>query len=243
MPLLIATYLLQIACAVHAFRRGAPYPVIFLIIAFPVIGCVIYVVAVILPDLQNSRGAHQAAEAIKDNLAPNRHLRRAADNLEIADTVENRLRLADELSDKERYGEAVPIYRGCLEGPFADNPDILFRLAAAQFEGGDPAGAVATLDELAAANPDYRSEDAHLLYARAHEASGNNDAALREYESVSTYYAGPEAKCRHALLLQAMGRAGEARQLYGEVLRGAKHAPPHVRKRHRDWIDLAQREA
>jgi len=108
LPLLVATYVLQIACAVHALRRGASYPIIMMIIAFPFIGCAIYVVAVILPDIGSSKAARDAGEAVKGTLAPHRKLKEFATNLEISDTVENKLNLADELRHKGQAGDAVP---------------------------------------------------------------------------------------------------------------------------------------
>ena len=242
MPLLIVTYLVQIACAIHALRRGASYPVIFLIVAFPAIGCVVYVVAVILPELSQSKAARDAREKVSDTIAPDRRLKKYAANLEIADSVENKLNLADELRRKGRQDEAIPLLISCLEGPFADNPDVLRRLADAYFETGAFDDCVGCLEHMIEANPDYRSQEAHLLYARALAATGATPRAVEAYRELCAYYSGPEAKCRFAELLVGLGRLDEARALLEEVLLGAKHAPPHLRKRYRDWISLAERQ-
>jgi len=41
MPFLFLTYAVQFCCAVHAVRRGYPYMLIFMIMAFPVMGCLV----------------------------------------------------------------------------------------------------------------------------------------------------------------------------------------------------------
>ena len=41
---------------------------------------------------------------------------------------------------------------------------------------------------------------------------------MRQYEAVATRYPGEEARTRFALLLEKMGRGGEAQALFREVI-------------------------
>ena len=50
MGLIVAEVLLQIACAYHAYRNGNAQPWLFIILLFPLIGSIVYIVAVVLPD-------------------------------------------------------------------------------------------------------------------------------------------------------------------------------------------------
>ena len=68
--------------------------------------------------------------------------------------------------------------------------------ARAEFGLGEPALAVATLDELKARWPDYRSPEGHLLYAKALEGAGRDEEALAAYEAVGAYYPGAEPRVR-----------------------------------------------
>jgi len=129
----------------------------------------------------------------------------------------------------------------CLEGPFADNPDILLRLASAYFEMEAFEDCIGSLEHLLETNPDNQSQEAHLLYARALDGAGLLERASEQYASLCHYYTGPEAKCRYAELLMSLDRPDVARVLYQEILKGAKHAAPHVRKRYREWIAIAER--
>ena len=212
-----------------------------MIIIFPGIGCAIYFFAVILPEMRNSQAARDAGQTVKDTLDPHRKLRAYSDDLEMSDTVENKLKLADELCRKGQPAEAIPFLIACLDGPFADNPDILARLANAYFDLDAFEDCVGTLEHLIEANPDHQNQDLHLLYARALEQNGDTSRALEEYIDVSAYFSGPEAKYRHAELLMALDRPEAARPLYKDILKGAKFAAPHVRKRHQEWIDAAER--
>ena len=240
MPLLILTYVIQIAFGIHALRRGAPYMVIFMIVAFPFIGCAIYFFAVILPEINSSRGAAKTKASVHDAIDPNRHLRKHATNLEIADTIDNKLKMGDELVRRGNPAEAVPLYRECLDGVYADSPEIMFKLAEAYFDCEHYAGARDTLDALIEKNPDFQSQDGHLLYARSLEALNDVDGALREYQALTEYFSGPEAKCRYGLFLESVGRSEQAEAQFRDVVLGSKHAPPAIRKRHAEWLSVAE---
>ncbi len=145
------------------------------------------------------------------------------------------------LAPRCQAADPVPLLINCLDGPFADNPDILARLADAYFELGAFDDCIGSLEHLIESNPDHKSQHAHLLHARALEQHGQTDRALDEYTTLGTNFSGPEAKCRHAELLLVFDRPEEARPLYEDILQGAKHAPPHVRKRQRERIETAER--
>ena len=87
-------------------------------------------------------------------------------------------------------------------------PNLMLGLARAQFAAGKPADARATLDALIQHNPEFRSADGHLLYARALEAEGQSQRALEEYKALGGYYPGAEAS---RALRAAAARPGAAR--------------------------------
>ncbi len=116
----------------------------------------------------------------------------------------------------------VTIYQNCLTGVFADDPKLLLGFAQAQFAAGDAAGARNTLDDLIRRNPDFKSPDGHLLYARALEAEGNHEKALVEYATLAEYYPGAEAGVRYAKLLKRQ----DQRPLAQQTLQGAAGTGP-----------------
>jgi hypothetical protein len=115
-------------------------------------------------------------------------------------------------------------------------------LARALFAKGDFSEARATLDALIAGNPEFKSPDGHLLYARALEGEGNREKALEEYAAVASYYAGAEAPLRYAQMLRAAGKKEESRRVLKELLEHARLAPRHYRKMQQQWLSDAERE-
>src|SRR5262249_47272869 len=94
-------------------------------------------------------------------------------------------------------------------------------------------------DELIRLNPDFRSPDGHLLYARALEAEGNVHKALEEYQVLAPSYPGAEAAVRYAQLLQAQGRRAEAQKVARELLEQARIARGRVRGAKPSWLQAA----
>ncbi|MFP6800626.1 MAG: hypothetical protein VCA39_16120 [Pseudomonas sp.] len=66
--------------------------------------------------------------------------------------------------------------------------------------------------------------------------------AEEEYQALSSYYSGPEAAYRYALLLRSMGRQREVREMQQQIQTYARRAPKHYRILHKEWLELSQLE-
>ena len=232
---------LSIPMVVHCIKTGRNRAWMWLLFAMPIIGAVVYLCVEVLPDLGRSRGGRRAMRGLRDTLDPEGDLRRLETEVKISGTAQAKQRYADELLRLGRAAEAVSIYQTCLTGMFADDPKLLLGFARARFEAGDVAGARQTLDELIAKNPDFKSPDGHLLYARALEAEGNVEKALSEYATLAEYYPGAEPTVRHARLLIQARQNAPARQALEGLLDRARYAPSHYKRAQREWLDEAQK--
>ncbi len=225
---------LQILCGLHVVKTGRPLYWLFIIIIAPFLGCLIYFVAEMLPEMSRRRVA--SARPVDSN----RSLRDALERLDESDTIDNRRAVAEEYLRREDGFSALDLYRGALKGMHQDDPTLLYGLARALFLTKDYAGATDALDQLRAANPDYQSPDAHLLYARALDEQAKWDEARREYDALAGYYPGAEAKCRYAMMLKKIGEFGRARTLFAEVVKSLERAGRSYIRDQRDWYDLAR---
>jgi hypothetical protein len=244
-PLYIVSGLLSLGLVVHCIktqRNTIWVYVLVVLMSMPFVGAAVYVAAELLPEWLGSRTSRRAMRGIRTTLDPEGNLRRYEHEMKITGNVASRQKYADELVRLGRAREAVPIYQTCLTGVFAEDPKLLLGFAHAQFEAGDAAGARATLDVLIEKNPDFKSPDGHLLYARALEMEGNLDKALSEYATLSEYFPGAEAGVRYARLLMRADQRPLAQQTLKALLDRAKYAPAHYRKAQREWLDEAHRE-
>jgi hypothetical protein len=242
MLFLILPYIIQALLIVHVIKTGRNFLWIWVLILLPYgLGAIVYVGAEIIPDLLRGRTARRTARGFKRVMDPGADLRRYENEAQVTGNVASRQRYAEELVRHQRYGEAIAQYRQALSGLFEHDPNLMLGLAQAQFAQGDARGARTTLDDLIARNPDFRSPEGHLLYARALEAEGNVSKALEEYRTLAPAYPGAEASVRYAQLLKAQGEAAEAQRVVRELLERARIAPGHYRRAQREWLDAANR--
>src|SRR5262245_17598192 len=193
---------ISVPLIVHCIRTGRNTIWVFVLLALPLLGSAVYFFVEVFPELRNSRASRRALRGLRSTLDPESNLRRAENAVKVTGDVASRQQYADELVRLGRAAEAVTIYQNCLTGMFADDPKLLLGYAHAQFAASDPAGARATLDDLIRKNPDFKSPDGHLLYARALEGEGNIEKALDEFKTLAGYYPGAEASVRYAALLK-----------------------------------------
>ncbi|ARU55595.1 MAG: tetratricopeptide repeat protein [Pseudomonadales bacterium] len=244
MPVLALLLLvIQIAFAVHAVKTGRDTFWVYIIIFVPAIGCAVYFFTQVLPDLQQSRTVRSTGNSLLKAIDPQRELRRRKENLEIADTQVNRLQLADECVEAELYDEAIALYESCLQGFHKTNPAIMLKLAQACFQAHKNDRTKQILESLIQENPDFKSADGHLLYARALENLHLLDAALEEYRVLAETYPGEEGRVRYGLLLMRMNRQPDAHAVFENVLLRAKRSHKFYRKKEAKWIAMAQDNA
>ena len=65
--------------------------------------------------------------------------------------------------------------------------------------------------------------------------------ALFEYEALSGYYPGEEARCRQALLLQKIGQVAEAKAVFSDIVSSVDKASKTYFRSQRDWYEVARR--
>lgn len=238
----ILTLLGQAGLIIHCIKTGRNTIWIWALMLLPVAGALAYVAVEILPGLFGSRGAKRAVRGVRKALDPQQDLRRLESAARVQGGVATQQRYAEELVRQGRGAEAIEVYRQTLRGLYEHDPNLMLGLAQAQFAQGLFADSRATLDELIARNPDFKSPAGHLLYARALEGEGSTAKALEEYRALSAYFAGAEAPVRFAQLLQREGQRDEARRVLSELTEHARHAPGHYRKTQAEWLAMASRQ-
>lgn len=242
MPFFIVSLVFQALLIVHCIKTGRNQIWIWVLALLSVPGIIAYVAAELIPDLLRSRTTQRTVKGVKKVLDPEADLRRLAKHAEVSGGVDASQRHAEELLRLGRAAEAVTVYQSTLRGLYEHDPNLLLGLARAQFAAGNAADCRATMDTLIKHNPDYRSADGHLLYARALEDEGQRDRALDEYKVLAGYYPGAEARVRYAQLLRSAGQTDAARQQLRDLLNQAAVAPPHYRRTQEEWLKQAERE-
>lgn len=240
MPFIGLSLIIQIALAIHVVKTGREIYWIYLIVFLPGIGSAIYFFTQILPELGQSRGAHAAKNSLIKAIDPQRELRKRKDQLALANTLENKQKLAKECLEAQIFDEAIELFTSCLKGVGEGDPHIMLDLAQAYFGDEQYEKCIQTLDQIIEINPQFNSTDGHLLYARSLENIEKYEEAIQEYEVVSENYPGEEGRVRYGLLLQKIGKKEQAEEVLNSTIDRCKLAPKFYQKKEKYWIKLAK---
>lgn len=233
-------FIVNIGLILHAVRTGRFWPWFWVILMLPGVGALAYVVMELAPEFMGSRRAQRAQGQLTRAVDPKRRYRELADNLAISDTIVNRVALARECLELEKYEEALTILTGVVQHAQGDEPSFFLDKARAEFGLTKYADALATLDELKRRWPENQSNDGHLLYARALEELGRDEEAENEYRALAGSYPGVEPRVRLARALQRRGQAAEARTLAQTVVMELRRSPKHVVQAQSQWLKMAE---
>ena len=236
------TYFIQILLVIHVLKTGRNRYWIWLLLFLPLIGGVAYLVVEIIPELSSGITGQRTRRGMRNLIDPGADIRTHAAAWEQSSNADNGRRYAQALLAAGRAADGEEILDQVLGGFFKTDPGLMLLKARAQFDQEKWEASLATLENLQKHNPDLRSPEGHLLYARTLEHTGRSDEAIVEYRAVAGYYPGAQARFLLGLALKNTGKEKEAAEEFRGMIRDAELAPAHFRKSERNWLDLAGRE-
>jgi len=210
-------FALAIFCAVHVVRTGQPLYWLMILFGFPILGSVVYFLAVYLPASRLQRGAIKAVAAAAKAIDPQREVRAARAAFEETPTAQNQMRMAAALLDAGDATGAAQAYQACLQGPFARDLEIRFGAARAFVECERYADALAFVELLRRDHPQHRAEPVALLTARALAGRGRHADARAEFAEAEQRFGTYEAKAEYAIWAYAVGDRVTSTRLQGET--------------------------
>jgi len=222
---------------VHAFRTGRPYWWFWIIMSFPVVGVLGYVVVELRPTLR--RMNWQALLWRLKNADERIRIRRL--NLEESSTQSNRLLLADELRAAGRDEEAAAVLQEGLRGPFANDAELLLRLASIHLHAQRPAEA----EQVLARMQEERNRDLQLrkklLEARLYGQQGKQAEATALFEELMKPNRSEGPRYYYAEFLLRNGEPDKGVRLLWDILAQYRRGTPVWRFQEREWYAAARR--
>lgn len=235
---LLLSLLVTVLLCVHVVRTNQSMFWIFVLVFLGPIGWLIYLGAVILPEMLGGTRAKRMGMAARDALDPTREYRTAKAAVADTATVHNRMRLAAAAAGLGKHAEAEQLYAEAAQGIHADDPALLLGRANALIELGRAPEALPLVDKLVAEQA-TRSPSIALAQARVYEALGRFKEADAAYQWASGRLPGMEALARYAAFLAHTGRKDEAADNLAEIDRRIERSNPQFRRESRPWRDLA----
>lgn len=222
MPYFIAILLLQLFCIVHIIRTDTQKLWILGIVFLPLLGSLAYLILEVLPSLAGNRRMRHAKKTAVSRIDPDREVRAARERLAITDSLANQIALADALTARGKYGEAIGLYEAAASNEIASDNRLSVKYAEALLYDGKSQKALDVLDDIE--TPDSPRDAKRYLYVKARclEELERTDEASDIYETLLKQSADDEIRCRYAAVLLADGHEGRARELLEEVEYSAK---------------------
>ena len=250
-PINIAVFLIDIAMALHVIRSGrTPLWILamgatFFLGSFQFLGLLAlwfsYLITAVIPDFMGGHGMRRFRSNMREAADPGRAYRQARRDAERIGSTDSKRLLAEESLKRGLHADAIRLYEEAMQGPLgAEDPILLKGLGRAKLLAGDAAEAERLFIKVHELDPAAFDAEVELDYARALEALGKTEAALRQYESVVPRFAGEEARMRLALLLEKTGQDARAQTIFRQVVDAGRDATPHYRSTQGEWFRLAK---
>lgn len=239
LPVFGLSLIVSVAMCVHVVRTNQSMYWLWIILAIPWLGALVYLFAVILPGLSQGPAARRLAQGAREAIDPTREYREARAACEDSPTVHNRMRLARAAAALGRHDEAQHLYGEAAQGIHAEDPTLLLGRAVSLIELGRDAEALDLLDRLGKDGDRGRTPAAALALGRAYEGLGRMSEADVAYEWAAGRLPGLEGVGRYAAFLARQGRRREAEDAIAEMDRRIAKANPQFRREGRAWRDLA----
>jgi hypothetical protein len=203
---------------------------VWVILLLPGVGAVVYLVAVVRPNLRGLGASWFTSRPSLDELRY---------RAEQAPTLTNHLALAERLIEGQDFAEAA----GHLEEARRREPDhcrVLYALAYCRLQEGRPAEAVVLLGRLTQREPRWSHDTGWHLLIEAQEQAGDRPGAIASCRELIKLSPTLQHYCLLAERLVQDGQPGEAQALLQRALQDHEFAPGPSRRRNRHWAGEAR---
>ncbi|MFZ6846903.1 tetratricopeptide repeat protein [Undibacterium sp. RuRC25W] len=197
--------LIAVFFAIHVVRTGQNMYWLAILFMFPLLGSLVYGIAIYLPSTRIQYGAKKVISVAGKILDPNRELREAREAFNYTPTAQNQMRLAAALLAAGQSQDSAQNYEACLQGPFAGDPAIRLGAAQANFACQRYDACIDHLHTLRERTPNYAPEVVSLLMARTLAAAGKEQDARSEFEFALQKYGSFDARAEYAIWAIGIG--------------------------------------
>lgn len=229
--------IIQIALCVHVYRTGRPFWWIVIILIGSLVGCILYVILEILPEV----GRHGSRLTGGSWFIPKSVLvRRAQERLADSDTVANRLGLAELLYYSGKKDEAEQIVAGCASGVFQDDADVIANVAWYKLAVGKLAEAEQLIAQADASNNRFAGQRLALLKARILLGYQKYAEAKAAFSGLQSAHLGEEPRYYLAVCHWKLGERKEALAILNNILTSYRRGSAIWRRAEKDWYQAAR---
>lgn len=220
--------ILQAFCVYHAYKNNQEQKWFWLIIFFPLIGCLIY----LYQHFYSRKGVENLSESLKGIFNSNYNISKLEKEFRFNDSFTNRVNLADAYVLQGRYSEALPLYEDCLSGFKADDPVIMRKLLYVHHQLQNYDSVIQYGNQLENEKTFKNSEES-IAYAWALHYGGQSDKAKQMFVNLDKPYSNYPHRLAYAeYLLDELQDQKQAKTLLTELYNEFEHMSKMEQRQH-----------
>jgi hypothetical protein len=228
--------LIALLFAVHAVRTRQQLYWLLILFSFPMLGSVVYFFAIYLPNSRLEHGARKAVATAARALDPGRELREAQAAFEFTPTAQNQMRLAYAQLGAGSAQDAAATFESCLGGVFGADLEVRRGAARANLACGRIDAAVAHMDFIRRANPNFRAEEIAILRAQTLGAAGRAAEAKAAFAEALERFNSFHARAEYIIWARAAGEHALADSLTPDLELTIAYWSRHTREMNRETL-------
>ena len=206
--------LFQAYCVYHAYRNNAEQRWYWLILFFPLIGCIIYLVYNINA---NSNTLEDLKANVKEVVVSNYRLEQLEKAFRFSDNTANKVNLADAYIDVARYKDAIILYESSLQGFMSDDPPLRMKLLGAHYLNGDYDLVVKYGNELES-EKSFKNAEERVAFAWALFHTGKLEEAERVFSGMDATFTNYFHRVEYCKFLLKIEKGDSAKKKLTELM-------------------------
>ena len=222
-------FVLQAFCIYHAYRNNSEQRWYWLILFFPLVGCIIYLVH----NFNNVSTLDTIKENVKEVVLGNYKIEQLEKALRFSDNIKNKINLADEYVQVTRYRDAIALYSSCLQGFMDDDPALKMKLLHAHFMDGDHSTAVDYGNTLKSEKI-FKDAEQRVVYAWSLYHIGEINLATSIFSDMDKSFTNYYHRKEYCKFLITNGKIDLAKEKLSDLIQEFDHIKGPERKLNRD---------
>ncbi|MBO9702823.1 MAG: tetratricopeptide repeat protein [Sporocytophaga sp.] len=223
--------ILQALCLYHAYKNNNQQKWYWLILFFPVFGCLIY----LYENFYSKRFISNLSEGVKALGNSNHRIEQLERQVKFNDSYTNKVNLADAYMRVQRYEEAVNLYEMCLEGFMAEDPVLLMKLLSAYYQNGNYKKVI-FIGEKLTSNKTFKNAEERIALAWSYFFDNQQSVAIDIFKDLDKTYTNFRHRIEYSKLLIKLDQQEAAELKLQVLMEEFEHMKPLERKVNRPLI-------
>ncbi len=224
--------LFQLLMVIHFFRRRPEGYWLMVIIFLGPLGALAYFIMEVVPDLR----VKPPWLARMERQRRRRWLEQMAGETPSLEMLQE---LGESCAADGEHQRAVELFTRVLARD-RENREAHYGRGKSLVELGEIPRAIADLEPVARAEPNYRFYDAAVTLAECHERAGRDAQARAAYEDILGRTTVSRAYYGYGQLLARLGETEKAREMMRQILVKKPTLPRYLRRQERPWFQKAE---